>query len=441
MRPRERLKQWRAAERVEAQAAAGAPRRAAAPQADAANALAGRALAVAGGNPGLQEILCRPLLAGELDAAAAAIGAVEGWKGSGQLPQEENAAQEFFQRLAFATYKDALTESQRTQLRAATLFSENLPVPLTALAAAGRTLGVADPAAALPPLAQAWRDADGDFPFDARGVEAARLALAGAAEATLMEAAAYPAGYHLFNTEHNAQGALALLQPALTLIEVQGAAPRPDFLRLAADCAQRVGETGLQIALLEQGLALPSDDQRAMAQLAVTHAEATLGRDGPEKALERLHGARAVFEALGDVRSRAVTMGQIADILQQQGETAEALRILLEECLPIRARIQDVGGIAYVRYACARIRLERGGLQGDEGQTIIDELAESFTLFRKLQRVDGIAVVGSLLGQVLAAVGLRDEALTVLDYAAAAFDRLQQAAHLRALQARLRAAE
>ncbi|MEZ4727988.1 MAG: hypothetical protein R3E79_12735 [Caldilineaceae bacterium] len=57
----------------------------------------------------------------------------------------------------------------------------------------------------------------------------------------------------------------------------------------------------------------------------------------------------------------------------------------------------------------------------------------------QLQRVDGIAVVGALL-EVLA-VGLRQEAITVLDHAAAAFDRLQQAAHLRALQARLRAAE
>ncbi|MEZ4727993.1 MAG: hypothetical protein R3E79_12760 [Caldilineaceae bacterium] len=40
-------------------------------------------------------------------------------------------------------------------------------------------------------------------------MEAARLALAGAAEATLMEAAAYPAGYHLFNTEHLEFGFLA----------------------------------------------------------------------------------------------------------------------------------------------------------------------------------------------------------------------------------------
>ena len=42
-----------------------------------------------------------------------------------------------------------------------------------------------------------------------------------------------------------------------------------------------------------------------------------------------------VYERLGDVRSRAVTMGQIADILQARGELDEALRIRREEELPV----------------------------------------------------------------------------------------------------------
>ena len=40
-----------------------------------------------------------------------------------------------------------------------------------------------------------------------------------------------------------------------------------------------------------------------------------------------------VYEKLGDVRSRAVTMGQIADILQARGQLDEALRIRQEEQL------------------------------------------------------------------------------------------------------------
>ena len=56
-------------------------------------------------------------------------------------------------------------------------------------------------------------------------------------------------------------------------------------------------------------------------------------------------GARTqlpVFERLGDVRSRAVTMGQIADILQARGELDEALRIRREEELPVYERLGDV---------------------------------------------------------------------------------------------------
>ena len=49
-----------------------------------------------------------------------------------------------------------------------------------------------------------------------------------------------------------------------------------------------------------------------------------------------------VFEQLGDVRERAVTMGKIADILQQRGQTDEALRIRREEQLPVFEQLGDV---------------------------------------------------------------------------------------------------
>jgi hypothetical protein len=49
-----------------------------------------------------------------------------------------------------------------------------------------------------------------------------------------------------------------------------------------------------------------------------------------------------VYERLGDVRSKAVTMGQIADILQARGQLDEALRIRQEEQLPVYERLGDV---------------------------------------------------------------------------------------------------
>src|SRR5258705_4833398 len=48
-----------------------------------------------------------------------------------------------------------------------------------------------------------------------------------------------------------------------------------------------------------------------------------------------------LFGSLGDVRSRAVTLGKIADVLAGRGETDEALRIRREEELPVFERLGD----------------------------------------------------------------------------------------------------
>jgi hypothetical protein len=147
-----------------------------------------------------------------------------------------------------------------------------------------------------------------------------------------------------------------------------------------------------------------------------------------------------VYERLGDVRERAVTMGQIADILQQRGETDEALRIYTDEYMPMARLAQDMDLIAHSCFSCAQLRLNRGGLQKGEAQMIADELAESYRLNQQLQRVDGIAIVGALLGQVLAATGAHDDATAVLNVSAAAFERIgaaEQAAQIRELAAKI----
>ena len=449
MKDRERAKQWRAAERMAGRAEPTADNR--------EKTLASRALAVAGGNPGLQEILFRPILSSELKAAGQALDAVERWKASGEIPTEENRAQEFFERLTFETYRNALTEPQRTQLRATTVFSEGMPVPLAALEAVGLASDMGDPraslsrliglglvdswgkirgvehaaanplarslageklteaertllaAAAMPPLAEAWRDADGDFPFDQRGVEAARLALMGNAPPEVLDPAAYAAGAFLFRREHDAKRALALLRPALAKIEEQAKSPQPQILLLASDCAQRIGETGLQITLLEKGLALRSDDKVSLAQIAVRHAEATIARDGPEKALETLRDAADLFKDAGDMRSRAVTMGKIADVLQQRGETDEALRIRREEELPVYERLGDVRSRAVTMGQIADVLQQRG--ETDEALRTLRE--EVLPEFKRLGDVRSWAVTMGQIADVLLQRGETDEALRI----------------------------
>jgi tetratricopeptide (TPR) repeat protein len=78
-----------------------------------------------------------------------------------------------------------------------------------------------------------------------------------------------------------------------------------------------------------------------------------------------------VYERLGDVRSKAVTMGKIADILQARGQLDEALRIY-QENIPIREQLKDVRGKAVIQGKIADILQARGQL--DEALRINKEV-------------------------------------------------------------------
>ncbi len=65
-----------------------------------------------------------------------------------------------------------------------------------------------------------------------------------------------------------------------------------------------------------------------------------------------------VYERLGDVRSRAVTMHWISQILDAQGTFAESLQILREEVLPIYERLGDVHALLRGRWGLAAALLK-----------------------------------------------------------------------------------
>ncbi len=449
MEANERAKQWRAAERIAGRAAAKSD--------DRENSLVSRAQALAGGNPGLQEILCRPILSGELEAAGTALDAVNFWKVSSEIPKEENAAQEFFRRMTFETYWNALTDAQRTQLRAATLFSEGLPVPVAALEAVGLASGVSDPrvsltrliglglvdkwadkvgvehaavnplarplvrdkltnaeqqhlaTAAIAPLVKAWRNANGDFPFDPRGVEAARLALIGDAPADVLDSAAYAGGVFWFSYQHNARAALKIMMPALVKIEEQGGSPRLQFLYFTSHSAERIGDVALQIKLLEKGLAFNSDDKETLAKIELAHAKATINRDGPEKALAIFQNVARLFNEIGDERSHAVAMGHTADILRNKGEVDEALRIYTEEELPVYERIRDSPSRAITLGKIAGILRQRGEI--DEALRIYTK--EELPVYERLGDVRSRAITMGQIADILQQKGDIEEALRI----------------------------
>ena len=175
---------------------------------------------------------------------------------------------------------------------------------------------------------------------------------------------------------------------------------------------------------------------RAMTMGKIAHI--LQQRGDTEEALRILREeVSPVFEGLGDVRSRAITMGVIADNLQQSAHSEEALRILNDEVLPTAESIQDTDLTASTLCKIAILHLYLDGLENQKDvQIIVDLLRKCFELNCQLGRVNSIASVGSLFGQLLANRGLVDEALHVLEKAAAAFEELQesdQAAKLREL--------
>src|SRR5262249_43544208 len=141
---------------------------------------------------------------------------------------------------------------------------------------------------------------------------------------------------------HDAPVAWTILDPALSAMQTQGYVPGPEFTLLAFHCANRLGKTAIGVRWLERGMAAPDVDPIGRAQITGIHAEATLAQHDPLWALERLRQAAHLFESAGDWRSKAVTMGKIADVLQQRGEIEEALRIRREEELPVYERLGDV---------------------------------------------------------------------------------------------------
>jgi len=72
-----------------------------------------------------------------------------------------------------------------------------------------------------------------------------------------------------------------------------------------------------------------------------------------------------LHQRLGDARSQAITMGQIADILQARGQLDEALRIYQQEALPVFERLGDLRAKAITMGRIADI-LQARGLEDQE---------------------------------------------------------------------------
>ena len=110
-----------------------------------------------------------------------------------------------------------------------------------------------------------------------------------------------------------------------------------------------------------------------------------------------------------------MTQGKIADILQARGQLDEALRIRLEEQLPVYEKLGDVREKAVTHFQIASLRLDRNEQQTEEGfVAIFESLREAFDIAAQMRIPDGVSAVGPLYAQILAMGQAFAPALAVL---------------------------
>ncbi|MBB4752204.1 tetratricopeptide repeat protein [Actinoplanes lobatus] len=125
-----------------------------------------------------------------------------------------------------------------------------------------------------------------------------------------------------------------------------------------------------------------------------------------------------VYERLGDTRSTAITWGNIADILYERGDFDEAAALHTKR-LRVCEQLGDLEGVAAAKWGLAQIDLAR-----ENYEDALPRIMESFLSLCHLQKHDGIAVVGSVLGQLLLATGDHEQARSVLEDSLAAAEKI-----------------
>lgn len=379
-------------------------------------------------------MLSKPILAGEVNAATRALDAIEHFQRTGVPPADigalikngvakdaRNAVVAFFKRMAFDTYRAALTAQQVEMLRATCVFSSGMPIPKTALIAAGTAASVVDAVAALerllglglvdelgvldhvpsaaanplarplagmlegdliacladavlPALSEVWRNSQGDIHFDARAIEVTRLALlARNPDPSLLDNAATAAGRYLENTYGARRAYSEVLLPTLTKLDYLCAKATTGLICTAYDVAERLGEVNTQNRALDKWVDTGKNsggDGSVLLRVASRRL-----RVGQIQAAENAYSRAAeIFLDAGAVRSKAITLWNIVELLKLRGESGQHAK-----------------------------------------HNVLQYLVEAFETFQYLKVPQGIGIVGCELARVLSARGRIAEALVVLD--------------------------
>ncbi len=201
---------------------------------------------------------------------------------------------------------------------------------------------------------------------------------------------------------------------------------------LVADAHEGLGESTPQEHALEQAQAClaqrTSKSARfAWASIGLRRSRRLATRGEVTSAISTLEEAHETFLSVDEPRDAAIAIGDVARLKAQSGDVAGA-RERQDERLTVNRGLGDIDGIAAALFNLAQL-----DLMEEKHVAALPRLLESFALNTRLGRADGIAIVGSVLGQLLAAAG-RAEARSVLDQSREAFLRLEQAEPAREIE-------
>ena len=189
-------------------------------------------------------------------------------------------------------------------------------------------------------------------------------------------------------------------------------AARSNLYWLLGQTAIRTGDLDVawQAAVDKYGLALAQNDEYEAALSRSLQADIFAQRGELNEALRiRLEEQIPVFEKLGEVREKATTLSQVADILTTQGKLDQALRIYREEVIPTYKRLGEVRDWAVALGCVADIFYHRGELA--ESLRILREAL--IPVYEQLGDARERAIVFSKIADILALYAELDEAIRI----------------------------
>ena len=355
------------------------------------------------------------------------LGEMEAYSESGEYPTQQDLL-EFLQNLAIDRMLGSLRDGEKQLLRASTLFHRPVPVKILEMIAEQWGCNGGDPfghrifglglwsrfedsgdqnatAAAVNPLAearldqldideaqllaamiiepffQAWGGANGENRPLAADWELARLALMAGSAEIISHTAADALRYLVDQFQNKTAATFAVA--CITLLDNAGVKGSSDFYHQAGKILHSTGESNLASTCMEQALRLTtapvekdkSGENYDYAAMLLTQGRMKQQKGELNEALQLFEEAGQRLEALGDRRSRAVTLGDIARIKVSKGDVDEALT-LHEEMLEVFASLGDRRERAVTLGDIARIKVDKGDV--DEALKLHEEAMEVY---------------------------------------------------------------